>query len=187
MKRTNWTQATTNPMHAIIGVLSAQQSNRNAWIELQENGKQDYPIKIKNPELDNPFNWKMAYDVPKKQENYKPWNDTDADLVENWTAAFGDEKAIKQYQKNGKLSKNLIKGIGISHPIKKSDFRKLRPDLSDDFNLWYTYWEPIHGIPYWITDPSIKKVYVVCTDDEPINSDFILERLKEFVNSLTKL
>ncbi len=47
-KRTSWTQATTNPFKAIHSLVGCLQYGYHSWIELQENGKQNYPLKIKD-------------------------------------------------------------------------------------------------------------------------------------------
>jgi len=184
MKQTNWTQATTNLYEAIAGLLAAQANNKNAWIEEQKNGEQDFPIMIKNPELDNPFNWTMSFGVPARIENHQYFNETEKDLTENWTASFGEVKAIRNYQQNNKLSKNLVKGIGVCFPLRKKDFLKLRPDLPKNFNLWFTYWKPKDEIPYRVVNKQIKSVYVVCTDNQELNEKQSLQNLKNFVNSL---
>ena len=77
---TTWTEATTNVNKAMIMLLSCLDSGKNAWIELRKNGDQAYPIKMKNPELDNPFNWEMSYSTPRNEKemmNYKYFNDTE--------------------------------------------------------------------------------------------------------------
>ena len=187
MKSTNWTKATTNPYIALAGLMSAMQSNKHAWIEKRNNGDQDFPIMIGNPLLDIPFNWTMSYGVPQEpQFDEKFFNDTEKDLTLNWTAVFGEADAIADYQKNGVVSEGLTKRMGICNPIRKSDFLILRPDM-EGCNLWTTYWKPKDKIPYNIVDPSIKSVYVVCTDDTSVDGVEALENLKFFVNSLQSL
>ena len=81
---TNWTAATNNPNKAIIGLVSCLESGKNAWIEIRKNGEQDYPLKIKNPALENPFNWEIMYGVPRNEKemmNHKYFNDTEKDLT----------------------------------------------------------------------------------------------------------
>jgi hypothetical protein len=187
MRNTNWTTATTDPYQAIVGVLSAAKYKRNAWIEIQKNGKQDLPLTITNPALDDPFNWTMSYGVPDRNKDERFLNDTEKDLVENWTAAFGDPKRIEAYRKNRKLHKDLSKGIGTCFPLRKEDMLKLRPDLPPGFNLWTTYWKPKDGIPCRIPDPGIDKVYVVVTDNEEVDEQKMLSALKKFVLSIEKI
>jgi hypothetical protein len=129
----------------------------------------------------------MSYGVPERNKTERFLNDTEKDLVENWSAAFGDPKRIEAYRKDRKLHKDLVKGIGTCFPIRKEDLRKLRTDLPPGFNLWTTYWKPKDKIPYRVPDPTIDKVYVVVTDGEEMDSQVMLDRLKKFVLSIEKL
>ncbi len=187
-KQTNWTQATLNLLEAIAGVISAKNAGLNAWIEQQNNGEQDYPIKILNPQLENPFNWQSSYGVPSEpsQQELERMTPTEKELTLNWTGCFGTKEAIEAYQTKGTISKEMTTGMGISHPVKKVDLLKIRPDLNG-VNLWTTHWKPKKEFPYWVADTNIKKVFVVCTNHEPVKEDDILIELKSFVNSLTSL
>lgn len=186
MKRTNYTHATTNPYIAIAGLHSAMTSGLNAWIELQNNGEQDYPIVVPNPALDNPFNWNSSCSFPGRSEEKKFFNETEKDLHENWTTCFGTKEAVEDYQTKGIVSDALSKGMGVCTPIKKEDLLKIRPDLKG-YEFWENLWTNNNEIQRWIPDPSIGKVYVVCTNDEPLDKEKSLAQLKEFVNSIQSL
>lgn len=53
MIRTNWTTATTNYQEALLALQACKGSCRTCWLELRENGDQDFPIKIVNPVLND--------------------------------------------------------------------------------------------------------------------------------------
>lgn len=59
-KYTTWAEATISPFKAVRQLLRCLRSGYNAWIELQENGDQFYPIRIKNPKLDREESWKVV-------------------------------------------------------------------------------------------------------------------------------
>ena len=100
---TTWAEATNNASKAMMGLISCIESGKNAWIEVRRNGDQAYPIKIKNPALDDPYNWEMNYGVPKNENDFLNdhyFNETEKDLTYNWIACFGEKEAIEEYQKN---------------------------------------------------------------------------------------
>lgn len=171
---TTWTEATNNASKAMIGLLSCIESGRNAWIEIRKNGEQSYPIKIKNPALDNPFNWEMSYGIPRNENdmlNHSYFNETERDLTYNWMACFGEKKAIEEYQKNGTISKELFNGTGICHPVRIKDANFYRKNIIGDnyeYGYWVTYWKPKKNIPYWIVDESIGDVFTICFNDDII-------------------
>lgn len=189
MKYNNWTTPTQKPKEALRNLISALDSGLNAWIEIQNNGEQNHPIKIKNPALDNPFNWRSKLQTSTTfYKNRDYFNDTVKDLDENWTSCFGTKEAVEEYQKTGKLSEDLVRGFGKSTPIRKKDFLKLRPDLGENYKLLYNLWSNKDNVPRWIVDESIGKVLVVCYDKTPLEKwkyfDIIkknLDVLEEFV------
>ena len=187
---TNWTEATTNASKAILGLISCLESGYNAWIEVRDNGEQDYPIKIKNPELNNPFNWTMSYGVARNENEmikHNYFNETEKDLTYNWVACFGDKEAIKLYQENGGvITKGLIHGIGICSPVRIKDANFYRKNITGDnyeYNYWVTYWKPINNIPYWIVDKSIKKVLTICYNKKNVDKSEAMKRAADFLYS----
>lgn len=172
-KSTAWTQATTSFETALLGVLSCQKAGFHAWIEVQKNGEQDHPVKIKNPALDDPFNWTMLFGIPRDAEyirNYRFFNDTERDLTLNWYCAFSDLKASVRYRKTGKIVKGLFNGQGVITPVRNADIDAWRKDrgLGPWEYTWVTFWKPKQDIPYWIP-ADIPEVFVVCYDDQPFS------------------
>lgn len=185
--RTTWTDATTDPITAIIGLISCLESGKNAWIELRKNGDQDRPVMKKNPELDNPFNWTMHYGEIRNDEKIKKsdfFNETEKDLTLNWTACFGEEQAIRNYQEKGILSKGLIQQTGICHPVRIEDANRYRKEITGDnyhYEYWMTYWIPKDKIPYRIIDTDIGKVFTICYNDEPTDKVENLQKAAQFL------
>lgn len=171
--KTNWTTAMVNINEALLAVISCLDAGKNAWLEIRDNGDQEYPIQIVNPDLDNPFNWEAYMGIPrcnKKHLNYsKPLNETEKILEDEYTQCFGTEEAIKIYQETGKITKGLINSMGISHPVRMSDANLYRKEISKDnyvYGSWMNLWKPKKSVDILITDPTIEKVFVVCYNDE---------------------
>ena len=187
-KSTSWTKATTDFETALIGLFSCLNSGKNSWIEIQKNGEQDFPIKISNPALDNPFNWTMAYGVPRNEEEmekYKYLNDTEKDLTYNWYAAFSDPKAAKLYQNTGKITRKLFNGMGICTSVKMADIDAWRAKQGKEpFGYsWVTYWKPKDNIPYWIA-ADIQEVFVACYNDGLANKKESYLKTAELLHKL---
>ena len=184
---TNWTEATNNPNKAIIGLVSCLESGKNAWIEIRKNGEQDYPLKIKNPALENPFNWEMMYGVPRNEKemmNHKYFNDTEKDLTYNWTACYGEAKAIEEYQKNGTITKEMFNGMGICHPVRIKDANFYRKNILGDnyeYGYWVTYWRAKKDIPYYIVDDSVGNVFTICYNDELCDRSEAMKKAAQFM------
>jgi hypothetical protein len=191
MKDTNWTQATTDVHAAMIGLISCLDSGRNAWLEIQVNGEQSFPIKKKNPALDDPFNWTMSYGVPRNERElneYRFFNATEEDLTRNWYCAFGDQTAHDLYVNERKVTKELFRGYGIITPVRFEDIDKWRAEQgAGPFGYsWVTHWQPIRDIPYWIVDDSIKEVFVVCSDGKVQDRKESLRQAGEFLIKLSE-
>lgn len=193
---TTWTEATNNANKAMMGLISCVDSGRNAWIEVRKNGEQEHPIKKKNPELDNPFNWEMAYGVPRNEKemmNHNYFNDTEKDLTYNWTACFGEKEAIKEYQNNGTITKELFNGIGVCHPVRIKDVvfyrRNIVGENNYEYDYWTTYWKPKKEIPYWVVDDSIGDVFTICFDDKEVDKADAIRKaalfMLEYADSIT--
>jgi len=183
-KHTNWTEATTNFYDAFAGLLSCLKAGKNCWVEVQQNGEQDYPVIEKNKALDNPFNWTMSYGVPAgdhfKDHNF--FNETQKDLTENWTACFATAEAAKLYEEKGKATAGLLAGCGVCIPVRHKDADKLRKD-GYKYGAWVYAWKPKDGVPYHIPK-KIGKVFVVCYDDKPADDK---NSLKSFLTLLQGL
>lgn len=186
---TNWTKATIDPHEAMMGLLSCLNSGKNAWIETRKNTENEmaFPIKKKNPELDNPFNWTMSFGTPRNTEslkNYQFFNETEKDMTYNWTACFGEEEAIEEYQKNGTITKEMFLGVGICHPVRIEDANYYQKEiLGDNYNysIWTIWWKPKNGIPCWVIDDSIKEVFVICYDDSPVDKKEAAQKAGQFL------
>lgn len=184
---TTWTEATNNASKAMMGLISCIESGKNAWIEVRKNGEQEYPIMRKNPALDNPFNWEMLYGVPRNEKemmDHKYFNDTEKDLTYNWTACFGEEDAIKEYQNNGTISKELFQGCGVCHPVRIIDANFYRKNIVGDnyeYDYWVTYWKPKNDIPYWIVDDTVGDVFTICFNNEKVNKADAIKKAAQFM------
>lgn len=184
---TSWTKATTNANVAMIGLMSCIESGHNAWIEIRKNGEQSFPIKIKNPKLENPFNWTMSYGVPRNEYdllNYNYFNDTEKDLTFNWIACYGERNSIYEYQKNGIISEGMFQGKGICHPVKIKDANFYRKNILGDnykYDYWVTHWKPKDNIAYWVVDESIGDVFTICFDNKTINKSESIKKAAQFL------
>ena len=175
---TAWTQATTDPNKALIGLVSCIQNNKNAWIEIRKNGDQDYAIMKKNPLLNDPFNW-TAYCCKSRNEkdmaDKEYFNDTEKDLAYNWTWGYGNKEAVQAYEKDGTIKEGLLlyqSFDNIGHPVKIEDANAYRRDITGDnyeYGCFVHDWEPKKGIKRYIVDDSIDEVFVICFDDGPVD------------------
>lgn len=145
MLRTSWTEGTRNPFKAIRNFISCAQYGYNCWIEIRSNEDCDYPIKIKNPALNNPENWRFSYGIPTtgKEPEDQYFNETQRDLTLNYKSMIRDKEG-----------KTTVQGMGESIQVR----------IPYGLHSWTDHWEPKTGIPYWIPDPNISKVFIVCHD-----------------------
>jgi len=175
--QTNWSRATLDISVAILGVIKAASTGLDAWIELLDNGKQDYPIVVPNPDLNNIDNWTMSYGIPydtKFFDDKKFLNDTEENLTRNYIAGFATEEIIKIYRETGKLPKGAKLGTGKCFPMKRKD--------SND-NTWIYTWKPLDNIPYWTPDKNIKKVFTVCTCQREVDYPALLLHMSSFLQT----
>lgn len=191
---TNWCKATENPYEAIANLISCLNSGKNAWIEYQKNGEQEYPLVIKNPALENPHNWTSSVMCCGGRDDSVPFfNETLKDLAKNWINVFScSEKAVKAYEEKGKVTKGLIRLATdrvyetYKCNVRKKDATRYRKEfVGDDYDyekmVGYHLWEPKEGIPYYIPDPNIDKVFVVCYNCEPVDIKKSLRSAAEFL------
>lgn len=194
---TNWCKATENPYEAIANLVTCLNSGKNAWIEYQKNGEQEYPLVIKNPALDNPHSWTSKTVCCGGRDDSVPFfNETLKDLAKNWINVFScSETAVKAYEERGEVTKGLIRLATdrvyktYKCNVRKKDATRYRKEfVGDGYDyekmVGYHLWEPKEGIPYYIPDPSVDKVFVVCYDNEPFNTEKILRSAAEFLLSL---
>ena len=178
MVRTNWTMAMTNYQDALYALQTCRGSFRSCWLELRENGDQEYPINIVNPALDDPFAWEFSYGTlisPELLHTRKFLNETERNLTYHWMAGYGVPTAIEKYRKNHELTKGLNIGIGTCFPIRIEDAQKYRDIFVGDGYVYrypedgkgfVDFWKPKTGIPVYVPDRTVGKVFTVCTDME---------------------
>lgn len=106
-KMNQWATATTDMSYALIDLMNCIYSGYNAWISIEKNGEQEYPIKCVNPELNDPFNWTSSYGTIGHTQNGFI-NNTQKDLTENWIEVVATEKAANAYKLERKLLPGLI-------------------------------------------------------------------------------
>lgn len=190
--RTSWSKATTDPNIAVADLIACLQSGLNAWIEVQKNGEQEFPIMRVNPELDDPFNWTSLYGAYQKLDPEITYlNDMEKELTLYWMQAFGTNKAVRAYKEDGSITQGLIEGGGVSFPVRIKDAQEYRDTYKKDgycyqypsFNrpVWMNRWKPKEGVPTYVPDPDIKEVFVICYNcEEPCLKDNLL-RASEFL------
>lgn len=119
--------ATTSLTECLICALDAvKKYNYKAVIWYRENKDHPTPVKVINGALDNPFNWKCTSQFHRTPEEIKQaiemaMNDTERDLLQNWTWIFGDPEAIKIYQTEGRITPGLLNGIGRCSQVRIKD------------------------------------------------------------------
>lgn len=188
-KKLNWSKATVNVSEALVSLISCIEAGRNAWIEVMKNGEQDFPIKKKNPALDNPHNWEMNYGSPRKHQeiaNHQFFNDTEKDIVENWTDAYGTEEAVKAYEETGEIKEGLLLSSGKACLVRQEDANWYREHITGDnykYGVWAVWPKPKDGIPYWVVDESIGDVFVVCYNDDPFDKVTAIRNTAKFLEA----
>lgn len=143
-------------------------------LAVERNAHSGSPIKVVNPVLDDPFNWRSTYAVLRNGEiSHNFLNETEKDLTENWTTLFGTKEAIEHYKKTGKLTDDAF-GKGKAFPARIDDASKYRKD-GYDYRHWVSYWSPIDGIQVWVPKKLIFPVFTVYTyrDAVPANIKFL--------------
>lgn len=195
---TNWCKAMADPFEAISALIQCLNSGYNAWIEVQKNGEQDLPFKVKNPALDDPHNWKSACGyIPSPQEmaNKTFFNKTEEDLFYNWTEVFSTKAAADEYKKTGGVSEGLVclatdkYPYGIRCNVRKDDATHCRKTFgkqpynyvnSPFYNMWVPAVEP------YIVDESIDKVFVICYSEEPCDIEKKITLAADFLKETAK-
>ena len=178
MVRTNWTTATTNYQDALCALRACRGSFPSCWLELRENGDQAFPINIINPALDDPFAWEFHYGTfvsPEALRAHKFLNDTQRDLTYYWIAGYGEPAAVAKYKETRELTKGLSMGVGMCYPLRIEDAQQYRDTFVGDGYVYrypengggfVNFWKPKAGIPIYVPDKTVGKVFTVCTDME---------------------
>ena len=181
--KTNWATATTNPGIALAKLIECIESGHNAWLELRENGNQDFPVMMDNPELDDPFNWKMLFSVPNCSKIDSFFNETEEDLFYNWVEVRSTKEAAELYKETGEISEGLIFGNDVNIPIRIEDANRYRREFTkDNYEYkWKTIWTPKDNIQRIVPDTSIGKVFTICYTDEPVDRAFLMYKASDFL------
>lgn len=189
-KMNQWATATTDMSYALIDLMNCIYSGYNAWISIEKNGEQEYPIKCVNPELNDPFNWTSSYGTIGHMQN-EFINDTQKDLTENWIEVISTEMAANAYKSERKLLPGLINSNTLEKtvriPVRKEDANKYRATVSKDnytYEIWNYSWKPKEGIPYYIVDDTIDLVYVVRYSSEKFTKTEIANSLRNTASLL---
>ena len=187
-KKTSWCEATTNANSALISLITCLDAGHNAWIEVQKNGEQTFPIKMKNPALDDVRNWQLNFGSFTKKASNEYFNKTEKDLAENWVWVHGEPKAVIAYQKDGTILPGFMNfpQVGTGYAVKRDDANAYRKSvLNDGFDYWQTPWQdnwkPKDGVPYYVTDDRISEVFVICYNDEPYDKADSILAASEFL------
>lgn len=138
MIRTNWTTATTNYQEALLALQACKGSCRTCWLELRENGDQDFPIKIVNPVLNDP----VAIELYRKNR----------ELTEGLNAGIGTCFPIRIA--DAQKYRDTFVGDGYVYPYPEKG------------GCMVAFWKPKKRIPAYVPDQTIGKVFTVCTDVE---------------------
>jgi hypothetical protein len=171
-KNTNWSQATFNPFVAFLKLVSCLRAGHNAWIERQENGKQDFPLTEKNPDLYDIKNWKSsgAYFVPDWQvekeriENDKNKHPFEKKMMLEYTTAFGTEEEYQHYLNTGEVK---FRGMGRQFFVKHDDLVKTRESEGISMNDKTRFVLMVSPVEQWKrVVKTNRKVYVVCWNNE---------------------
>ncbi|MCD8083925.1 MAG: hypothetical protein LUE86_10550 [Clostridiales bacterium] len=196
--KTNWIKATTDPRKAMAGLMVCLETRKNAWSEVRENGDQEYPIMMVSPELNNPFNWTMAYGTYGKVTGIEMrfCNETEQSLFYDWIYGYGTKEAVELYQKDGTIMEGLLLGCDIGTPVRRKDAQSYRDQYikdgyiykkpSTDDATWHTIWKPKDGIKAKIVDPSVGKVFTICYDDGDFDRVNCMRRASEFFHEVAE-
>lgn len=100
--------------------------NYKAIVKAMENNNHDNPLKETNIGLDDPFAWKCTSKFHMSEKELeeamvRAINDTERDLIKNWTWVFGKPEAIELYKKNRTFTKDLILGAGTCSHVRIAD------------------------------------------------------------------
>lgn len=159
-----------NIVTAIEGI---EKYNYQMIIKYCQNEEHANPLKKINKDLDNPFNWVCISQFHRSEEEIKKalcraLNDTERDLLLNWTWIFGEPKAIKIYQETGKCTAGLFKGIGTCSQVRIKDMIQYFKEngKAERAKLWEEskyfnsgLWTPAKNINTYL--PEIGNTYAV--------------------------
>lgn len=112
-------------------------------IKYLPNNEHYHPVKDVNKDLNDPFNWKCTSQFHRDEKEMKQAleraiNDTERDLLQNWTWIFGTPEAIEIYKNTGKCTKGLFNGVGTCSQVRIKDMVKYLRDNGENerADLW---------------------------------------------------
>lgn len=184
---TAWCLATKDPQEAMMDLMNCLGSGHNAWIEIRENGDQEFPITMVNPLLDDPFNWQFNYGTRKDMEEIEKHsflNDTERDLTMNWVGVMGTKEAVDAYKKDRTLMEGLILGGSVGCPVRIEDANRYRAEITGDnykYDYFTSWWKPADDIELYVPDPSVGKVFTICYNNEPYDMKQACHRAGRFL------
>ena len=184
---TNWSEATLNPFKAIGNLISCLRDGNNAWIERQENGKQDYPLLEENPDLSKIEYWKCSM-----QPYSDDWETTKQEILDDpkllpmaktlmteYCTMFGSQQEYDAYLQTGVAK---FGGIGKQFFVKYDDLIKQRKSEGtemDGSTRFYPMVSPIER--YKQVSKTKRKVFVIVND----NKEARLPRWVRAINVIT--
>ncbi len=122
-----WNTASRSLTEHMVGALEAIETyNFQAIVRYMPNSEQGNPLQIPAHDLNSPFGWKCTSQFHRGEKEMeqalaRALNDTERDLLQNWTQVFGEPEAIKIYQETGVCTAGLFKGIGTCSQVRIKD------------------------------------------------------------------
>lgn len=120
---TNWGSPKTNFFAGMLDLRKALAAGMNAVLVKARNEDCEYPIKIKQHDLDF-RNYKITTSTLRTRQEIvdnQHMSEFQKHLALNYKTCYGSQEAVNRYYETGFLSKDNIKGQGVSHLIKVED------------------------------------------------------------------
>lgn len=141
---TQWNAASKSLSESIICALEGiAKYNYQMIVKYLPNNEHTSPLTQYSKNLDDPFNWKCTSQFHREPEEMKQAleravNDTERDLLQNWTWIFGEPEAIEIYKNTGKCTAGLFKGMGTCSQVRIKDMVKYLRDNGENerADLW---------------------------------------------------
>ena len=165
----------------------------------QENDLHTNPMQRPSRELNDPFNWKSTSQFHRSEEEIKAAveranTETEKDLILNWTPIFADRQAIEIYKHTGKVTKGLIKSMGVGTQVRTKDLVEYlqangeedRAKLFDPKNSFFNsaIWQPIQGVSYWEAIEGLTYAVYYNDNKEGLSKDELNEMLDNSVKAI---
>ena len=200
-KFTQWNAATASLTEQLVCALEViSKYGYQVIIKKLDNSLHTNPMKITAKSLDDPFAWKMISSFnqtaeQKKDSIERAHNDTERDLIANWTWVFGEPEAIELYREKRICSKGLFKGIGVCSQVRIVDMVKYLREIGDTelADLWESpdqyfnsgLWTPVNN-QYWDDAEGMTYAVYFAENVESLSSVQLNEILDNSVIALLK-